>query len=157
MTLSYFCSAPQKVSWDHVPRYLWLTELSDTVAVGLSYPPVPFRMDDDIVAKSALAAMEACFMNHPESVGKCEPHVVPRLPSRVIDVGTFDGAIEPKLHINNNGEYAYYACLSYCWGGDQQFSTTRATLAGNVQALRFENLSQRIQDALKVTHILKHR
>jgi hypothetical protein len=103
-------------------------------------------MDDNIVVKSALTAMEACYMSHPESVGQCEPHALPCLPSRVIDVRTVDGVIELKLHFDNNGEYAYYACLSNCWGGVQQFLTTSATLVGNVQVLRLENLAQRIQD-----------
>lgn len=87
-------------------------------------------------------------MNHPESIGQCEPHAMPCPPSRVIDVRTVDKVIELKLHINNNGEYAYYACLSYCWGGVAQFSTTSAMLTCNIQVLRFENLARTIQDDL---------
>lgn len=58
--------------------------------------------------------MEACYMNHPESVEQYEPHAMPSLPSRVINVRTVDGVIRLKLYINNNGKYVYHACLSYC-------------------------------------------
>lgn len=119
-------------------------------------------MDDDIIAKSALRAMEACCANHPNDpmiFGRCKNHAVPRLPSRVIDVGGDDslGAFDPKLHVSSDDEHADYACLTYCWGGAQQYSTTSETLERNIQGLRLDSLSRTIQDAVKVTRMLKIR
>lgn len=58
---------------------------------------------------------------------------------------------------NNNHETGYYACLSYCWGGAQEYMTTRATLQSYVESLNLSSLAKTIQDAIKVTRMLHLR
>jgi hypothetical protein len=128
-------------------------ESSLTMAAGSGHTPISFRMDDAVVENAALAAMLACDTTHLE----CHRHPIPCLPSRVIDVGSTDGAQKPKLHISQNEERAEYACLSYCWGRVQQYPTTRATLESNLQELRVESLSRTIRDAIKIARMLRFR
>ena len=105
------------------------------------------------MGEACLEILESCYKSH----HRCEQHTLPCLPSRVIDVGAGDSAIEPKLHISKKYERAKYACLSYCWGGPQQCCTTKATLENNIEGLEFENLARTLQDAIKVTRMLKLR
>jgi hypothetical protein len=68
----------------------------------------------------------------------------------VIDVGTGEDPVV-RLHV---GEFdGDYACLSYCWGGDQ-FKTTRATLEKLMAEIPTASLSLTVADAVEVTRRL---
>ncbi|RDW68557.1 hypothetical protein BP5796_09214 [Coleophoma crateriformis] len=70
------------------------------------------------------------------------------LPTRVIDVEQL------CVHVSSPEETGEYACLSYCWGGPQEFLTTRANLESNKKALPFQSLPPTLQDAIHVTRTL---
>jgi hypothetical protein len=76
----------------------------------------------------------------------------PRLPTRVIDVGSV--ADVPKLFIAN-GAVGRYAALSYCWGQSQPYHLTRASLQEmSTTGLDMRRLPKTIQDAIEATRNL---
>ena len=97
--------------------------------------------------------IQRCMQSHPNCP---TPLSIPRLPTRVIDVGDGskgDNEVEPRLLITN-GRLGQYACLSYCWGGPQPSTLTRATIAEMQQALPLNDLPNSLQDAIWWTHRL---
>ena len=106
-----------------------------------------------------------------------------KLPTRVIDVGDFDGSREPFLFIpdtlsnsaqepkgsqpsllaNDRNPFARaidatekmrYVALSYCWGQTQNFITTIANLASMKEKIPLDKLPQTIRDAIIITRAL---
>jgi hypothetical protein len=73
------------------------------------------------------------------------------LPTQVIDVET------RCLHKTDGAQLDDYAALSYCWGGDQHFKTTRANLKSTLGGAPLNNLPQTLLDAVHVCRQLKIR
>ncbi|KAI0426213.1 heterokaryon incompatibility protein-domain-containing protein [Xylaria sp. FL1042] len=75
------------------------------------------------------------------------------LPTRVIDVSS------DKLRLVDTRaeglKHDKYATLSYCWGGPQPVTTTKATLAQHLRMLPAGDFPQTIKDAIIVTRALK--
>jgi Heterokaryon incompatibility protein (HET) len=94
--------------------------------------------------------LEECQNNH----SKCPGKKIPYLPSRVIDVGAETTFSHLKLQINKSNTRARYTALSYCWGGPQSITTTKATLSAHLISLSFKTLPRTIQDAVKTTQNL---
>ena len=78
------------------------------------------------------------------------------LPARVIDVGIGDGSEEPRLFLSR-GSKDRYATLSYCWGGPQPVTLTRATIDEKQQGMPASELPAVFQDAIKVPRNLDLR
>ncbi|EPE32262.1 hypothetical protein GLAREA_07395 [Glarea lozoyensis ATCC 20868] len=72
------------------------------------------------------------------------------LPLRVIDVETM------CLRQTGNEENSY-AALSYCWGGDQLFKTTRANISSRIGGARLDGLPRTLLDAVQVCKQLQIR
>ncbi|KAI0512607.1 heterokaryon incompatibility protein-domain-containing protein [Xylaria bambusicola] len=75
------------------------------------------------------------------------------LPTRVIDVSA-----ETLRLIDTRAEglkHGMYVTLSYCWGGPQPVTTTKATLQQNLRMIPSDELPQTIKDAITVTRALK--
>ena len=94
-----------------------------------------------------------CTQSHKNCPAK---ESVPQLPTRVIDVGDIGDAQEPRVLVTN-GRFAQYACLSYCWGGPQPSTLTKATLEKMQQALPLDSLPYSLQDAIWWTRQLRLR
>lgn len=91
-----------------------------------------------------------CKNEHPH----CSHHgdMMSRLPARIIKVR---GEREtPVLHITQGAERGRYIALSYCWGGNQNTTTTIATLQSMTDGLPFEELPRTIKDAIILTRAL---
>jgi hypothetical protein len=91
--------------------------------------------------------MDYCWEHHTN----CPNQITPILPSRVIDVEVEDLTAQIRLHISATGERASYTALSYCWGRNQQITTTDDTLVSKTAGLELHSLPQTIQDAVTVT------
>jgi hypothetical protein len=104
-----------------------------------------------VVFDKARKWIKTCCSSHKQCrvTGKDE---LSFLPTRVIDVG-IDDADALKLHVSAEGEQAEYACLSYCWGGDQ-FKTTCANLESLTAEIPRDSLFQTVADAAEVTRRL---
>ena len=77
------------------------------------------------------------------------------MPTRVLQVfGGPDPSGPPSLHVRlvENPDPGPYATLSYCWGGDQHFKTTKERLPGYKREIALDTLAQTIRDAVTVTH-----
>lgn len=105
------------------------------------------------MAKAVIAHLGECSRDHPQCA-RCSESL---LPSRIIDLGPPGKTTEPRLKINNKSEIGHYACLSYCWGGAQEYMTTQANIDGYLKSLSLSSLSKAIQDAIKVTRMLHLR
>ncbi|KAI1120723.1 heterokaryon incompatibility protein-domain-containing protein [Nemania abortiva] len=75
------------------------------------------------------------------------------LPTRVIDVsGEKIRLVDTRAEGLKRGKYV---TLSYCWGGPQPVTTTKATLEQHLQVLPAGEFPQTIKDAITVTRALK--
>ncbi len=106
----------------------------------------PFDPSTDAVFDSAKAWIETCCRSHKQCRirGWSGP---PLLPTRVIDVGVRD-APTVRLHVSASGEVGEYACLSYCWGGDQ-FKTVSKALEEMKTQIPMHRLSSTVTDAIE--------
>jgi hypothetical protein len=59
-----------------------------------------------------------------------------------------------SLYTSLPGEAAEYTSLSYCWGGDQPFRTTKCTLPTKLDHISPTSLPKTLQDAASVTRQL---
>ena len=98
----------------------------------------------------AVAAwLDLCLQSHE----KCRSKAPSRLPTRVIDVGPFDGSQDPKLIITD-GETSPYVALSHCWGKPSEFDGLKnaRTLSTNLKdlllSIPMDTVSQNVQDAI---------
>ncbi|KAF2178730.1 HET-domain-containing protein [Zopfia rhizophila CBS 207.26] len=83
--------------------------------------------------------------------------LLPRLPTRIIDVGPSTGTQTSFLHLSSMDEVGTYATLSHCWGNSQQFTTTKATLQGRISGIEIGDLPKTMQDAIVITRNLNIR
>jgi hypothetical protein len=84
-------------------------------------------------------------MNHD---GCCSYSPSP-LPTRVVEIVDKD-----CLKLNISKDTVPYTALSYSWGGDQTFATTRETLQDRCNGFRLEDIPQTLQEAIRVTREL---
>nr|RBR01125.1 hypothetical protein FVER53263_10621 [Fusarium verticillioides] len=80
---------------------------------------------------------------------KCSPGDT-LLPGRVVDVGDDINSPYAKLRETDGQERGQYISLSYCWGKEPQFTTTKATLEERKRQITISDLSQTHQDLIKL-------
>ena len=85
-----------------------------------------------------------------ESHLACQPQQLPRLPTRVIDVGSGHQQDCPKL-LECGGKADRYIALSHCWGSGRHFMTETTNLKERVKGMRWESLPKTFQDTISVT------
>jgi hypothetical protein len=86
-------------------------------------------------------------------------HLAETLPTRVIDVGSKDEGLAPKLFIPTHPlEDIKYVALSYAWGSGHDFAkTTASNLDEMTRCLTWDKLAKTIQDAIIFTRKLSIR
>ena len=72
-------------------------------------------------------------------------------PKRLLKIDAVNNRYNIRLRETSSHEPLSYACLSYCWGGDQPVKTTKATLAQRRKGIHFQSLPKTLQDAITVT------
>jgi hypothetical protein len=72
----------------------------------------------------------------------------PTLPARVVDIQTM------SFYTSLRGEAAGYTALSYRWGGDQPFRTTKQTLSTKLGHISPSSMPKTLQDAVFVARKL---
>lgn len=90
--------------------------------------------------------VESCLSEHSKCVKS--QRQLPRLPTRVIDVGNQNDS-KPFLFEPKGGCGAYFT-LSYCWGGHRGL-TTSATYKNYCNEIPLDSLPRTFRDAIKVT------
>ncbi|KAF2830793.1 HET-domain-containing protein [Ophiobolus disseminans] len=109
--------------------------------------------DSGTQSESTMALARAwlldCLTNHRQcSVGDS---TLPKLPMRVIDVGTRDE--EPSL-VHTQGRRGKYCALSYCWGRHPFLRTTKATLAEHQKRIPLDDFPRTLKDAILISRKL---
>ncbi|RDW85173.1 hypothetical protein BP6252_02763 [Coleophoma cylindrospora] len=112
-----------------------------------------FQLDPDLGSQLnhdiARSWLDDCLKLH----SSCSAHVQSVLPTRVIDVGSHDGALNPRLVLSNGAE-GRYAALSHCWGGPITPTLTlesHETFQDNIPLL---DLPANFRDAICITRQL---
>jgi hypothetical protein len=75
-------------------------------------------------------------------------------PARVVKIQEKDGHFILTLHETKGTSDLRWCALSYCWGADQPFKTTKATYPKYLTGLPYDLLPRTIQDAIQTTHSL---
>jgi hypothetical protein len=125
----------------------------DPAASHLPVLPLRVPVYSPEITNNIKDRLKICQEHHPE----CTSQEVPILPHRVIDVGAEDSSTSARLFINDSQQRGEYTCLSYCWGGPQDVSTTTATLEQYSICLPSDKLPQTIRDAINITRSLAIR
>lgn len=94
--------------------------------------------------------MEECLRNH----DKCKKPRANFKPTRLIQISRTGSTTMCRLRDMSSMTTEPYAALSYCWGGNQPFKTTTATLPQNLEGIELERLPRTLQDAVFVTQQL---
>src|SRR5690242_20613458 len=81
----------------------------------------------------------------------------PRLPSRVIDVGSHSGQDPPYLMVTKDTQHGFYTTLSHCWGQAIQLRTTKDSVSDHCQQILWSSLCKTYQEAITITKALKIR
>ncbi|KAI1425069.1 heterokaryon incompatibility protein-domain-containing protein [Xylaria sp. FL1777] len=93
--------------------------------------------------------LKACCNKH----STCDSSKGSPLPTRIIDVS------DEKIRLVDTRAEGLkrdkYVTLSYCWGGPQPVTTTKATLEQHLRVLPASEFPQTIKDAIMVTRALK--
>jgi hypothetical protein len=87
-----------------------------------------------------------CVETHEQCVKRKEGP----LPGRVLDVSPQDDTASLRI-LESKGRHAYYASLSYCWGGKQPHMLTTARLPEYRKGIVEATLPQTVRDAVKIT------
>ncbi|KAH7398887.1 hypothetical protein DE146DRAFT_755879 [Phaeosphaeria sp. MPI-PUGE-AT-0046c] len=111
----------------------------------LSEPAHPLHFD------TIRAWIADCDENHTNPV--CNPHMsdsTSRIPTRLIDVGVESESCV-VLKITREDEDLKWIALSYRWGGQPHFSTTRENIKGHTKGMKLADLPAIFQDAITMT------
>ncbi|KAK4454478.1 heterokaryon incompatibility protein-domain-containing protein [Podospora aff. communis PSN243] len=87
---------------------------------------------------------------------KCRENEISRLPTRIIDVNPDTPGVDARL-VRTTGEHAEYLCLSYCWGGPQKITATKASLPALEKSIPVHQLGGALQDAIQATRQMGFR
>ncbi|RDW87634.1 hypothetical protein BP5796_03328 [Coleophoma crateriformis] len=105
----------------------------------------------DMGCQSSMARAKMMLRKCLQSHKSCPRDKATYLPTRVIKIGLNGNTYVPRLHISGMGERGSYVALSYCWGGDQNYITSMATVRSQCEGIYMNNLPYSIQDAIRVT------
>ncbi|KAI8627666.1 heterokaryon incompatibility protein-domain-containing protein [Xylariaceae sp. FL1651] len=97
--------------------------------------------------------LAGCRHSHP----KCRDISQTYMPYRVLRIR--DGCGSCDFHVtleirHKTGVIEPFVALSYCWGGDQVYKTTKARMESGVISLSWRKLPRSVQDAIKTTAAL---
>ncbi|KAK8134996.1 hypothetical protein PG984_007008 [Apiospora sp. TS-2023a] len=119
----------------------------------LGYPDLPSR-DSPQQYEIMRTWLDTCNHRHQDCYPWKRTEDLPRMPTRVIEVGT---VAEPVLRLveTSTGQLrAKYVALSHCWGqlkDEDKFCTTDDSIKDNKTSMPFDRLPKNFRDAVTVT------
>ncbi|GAP84985.2 putative leucyl-tRNA synthetase protein [Rosellinia necatrix] len=126
-----------------------LSCIDDPSFKALPIHPPGLDIGSERAFEKARQWLKVCCKKH----SACKGSKGNAMPTRVIDVsGEKIRLIDTQAAGLKHGKYI---TLSYCWGGPQLFTTTKATLEQRLQELPLADFPQTIKDAIAVTRALK--
>lgn len=103
--------------------------------------------------------IHSCSANHEKC--RIQPEgfdPIKTIPTRLIDVGSSDGAVSPKIVITNHSFDIEYLALSYAWGSGHNFAkTTASNLVEMTEILPWDDLAKTVRNAIIFTRKLGYR
>ena len=103
--------------------------------------------------------IDACHSHHPQCMHTKDNHTI--LPSRFVDVGGYEGSIEPRLVSSSAiSDTESYTTLSHCWGANpanMPLRTLRSNEVAHRKSIPMVTLPKTFRDAISVTRALKIR
>ncbi|KAH7063937.1 heterokaryon incompatibility protein-domain-containing protein [Paraphoma chrysanthemicola] len=98
------------------------------------------------------ARLHECIANHEQcrQHANLKPDAAP-LPKRLLHIERQAGSVIVRLHISKPSETGSYLALSYCWGGEQEHSTTTRNIDQYVSQIPISTIPRTILDAIHVT------
>ncbi|KAI0407329.1 heterokaryon incompatibility protein-domain-containing protein [Xylaria palmicola] len=122
---------------------------NDPSIKALPIEPPGLDIGSERAFEKARQWLKACCSKH----SACPSSKRSPLPTRVIDVsGEKIRLVDTRAEGLKKDKYV---TLSYCWGGPQPITTTKATLEQHLQVLPAAKFPQTIKDAITVTRALK--
>lgn len=76
------------------------------------------------------------------------------LPTRVLDVGPFDGSLDPSLCVFEKPTFGFWVALSHCWGTIPLLRTTTKTIGEHIKGISITSLPPSFRDAVIITRRL---
>jgi hypothetical protein len=87
-----------------------------------------------------------------ESHDHIQSYTSDSMPARLVKVHSeADGQVHASIVLSSESGSVPYFTLSYCWGGDQEFKTTKSSLLASKGVVDVSVLPQTIKDAITVT------
>jgi hypothetical protein len=133
---------------------LFVAKSKDSLFRGArSLPTIP----GDTASAASMEWAKRVLQNCASSHSSCGRRGDPKLPTRILDVGS-DENDQPTIKlIQTRSEEAQYACLSHCWGNIRALVTERNNLASRVEGIDWDALPRTFQDAVLITRNLDLR
>ncbi|KAK9774829.1 putative HET-domain-containing protein [Seiridium cardinale] len=94
--------------------------------------------------------LQECLDSH----DKCLKPTLEVMPQRIVQVSVDPSSGRRVARICMNEDPAHYVALSYCWGGNQPYKTTRASIRERLVELDWDRLPKTLKDAIDVTTAL---
>ncbi|KAI0975417.1 heterokaryon incompatibility protein-domain-containing protein [Xylaria arbuscula] len=91
------------------------------------------------------------------SHAKCRGLSQTYMPLRVLRISGGYGSCDFDIKLEtrpNNKSFEPFAALSYCWGGNQPYKTTKARMQSGQVSLEWHKLPKSLQDSIKITSAL---
>ncbi|KAJ4288000.1 hypothetical protein N0V90_012016 [Kalmusia sp. IMI 367209] len=86
----------------------------------------------------------------------CARYFPVEVPSRLVQISALNEPLSARLY-SPRDENDVYIALSYCWGGPQQYATTRSSVDDYYKQLPFDSMPATIKDAIQVTRECGYR
>ncbi|KAI0406318.1 HET-domain-containing protein [Xylaria palmicola] len=109
--------------------------------------PINPRIGSPKSCARARSWLQTCVESH----SSCPKPSHTFMPKRVLHISSDDSCTTYAVRISVNEPPAPYVALSYCWGGDQPYKTTKARIESGQLDLTWERIPKTIQDAVKST------
>jgi len=100
--------------------------------------------------------MNACLTEHGPACAKPNDHLLPPLPTRVIDVNAFENSKDVRLCLGHDRSEPYLT-LSHCWGTRLPLRSTEATFQDRITRIPFMDLPLSFRDSIQITRVLGFR
>lgn len=140
-------------TWGMPPLVLTLSTPREKAAYIGQYRIGRLQFDSNLGSDANYAIANQWLRTCRASHQKCLSSSVPKLPTRVIDVGIIDSSQKLRL-VHSRGATAEYVALSHCWGGRISPLLTTETLATFQNEIPYTALPSNFQDAITITRNL---
>ncbi|KAH9211176.1 heterokaryon incompatibility protein-domain-containing protein [Leptodontidium sp. 2 PMI_412] len=123
------------------------------------YRPLSSSSESDQCIQIARHWLDQCEQDHSAT---CQNDYVCNLPTRLVDLGSLEESVPPKLISTAAKNFSKstkvkYTALSYCWGKKPFFKTTPTNMDSLMSSIPWDGLPKTVRDAITLTRKLRIR